>query len=351
MNHQDIEDKLQRILDKSHASENKRKFKKANKAIKFACPKCGDSSKNDSLKRAAICFDKAEPYFYCHHECGGQSIHKFFEEFGETYSDNVFDFFTGPIKVKRKLRYDPKQMALEEVSRLAMDLDRVKLTYGLESIDENHPVYSYVSKRQLTHKLDYLLYWPKAKRLVILNCLQSPCLERRWNEQGDYLHLGAKVIGFQARDLTNKASVKYLTYSLERMRADSDLVYDPKEGCEDYIKMMGGVFFSTEIDTSKQILVTEGPIDAMCLPNAMALCGSSKNITKIDENPNIHYVFDNDETGLRKAKDKMLLGKTMFNWPMLLRKIGVDNLKDINEVVMHCKMTDQEIPEFKSFIV
>ena len=145
-----IKQTLQRILITHHWNEGKQKIKESKTGLNFACPKCGDSYKDSTKKRAWILTDKAEPYFYCHHECGGSSLKAFFEEFGETWDDDAaFDFFAGPIKVKPKYNYDPKQMALSEVSRLAVPIDYIIKGFGAQRIDEKHPIWDYLVSRNI----------------------------------------------------------------------------------------------------------------------------------------------------------------------------------------------------------
>ena len=348
-----IKEPLQRILAKSHWHASKQIIKQGKNGLNFACPVCGDSTKDTTKKRAWILTDKAEPYFYCHHECGGMSLPNFFKHFGETYTaPEENDFFQTPVKLAPKYKYDPKEMALSEISKLAVPIGTIMETFGATRIDENMPGWDYLVQRNLTPYKDYFLYWPEKHRLIILNTLHEPATVRRWNESGYYFQSECDVIGFQARALGNQ-SVKYITYTLEKIRAEAGLDYRPAPGTEDYVKLLSQVFYSTHVDWESTVLITEGPLDALFLENSIALTGASKSHPKIDRNHHCQYIFDNDKTGKEKQdqKVKSYTNKMQYNWFKLCKQIGNDNIKDINDVVNHCVINNINIPKFKDYLI
>lgn len=346
-----IEEKLQEVLNKTHDHPEKCKIKKTKTGYNFACPVCGDSHTHTSKKRAHILTDKAEPYFFCHHECGAMKLHTFFEHFGiKPPVEDIFTFFDAPVKVKPKYKYDAREMALLEISRLAVPIDTVEKTFDLTRIDESMPVWDYICSRNLQDHIEYLRYWPNANRLVILNTVNPPTQVRKWNEEGYYVEYYCDVIGFQARALGDH-NVKYLTYSLEKICGESGLAYNPKPGTEDYIKSLSNTYYSTHVDWSKHVLIVEGPIDALFIENGIALTGSTKRHTGLDKNADCWYLFDNDEPGKKKQFEKKeYCNKPTFNWIGLQQTIG-GKVKDINDVVNHCKLTDQPVPNFIEYFI
>jgi len=348
-----IKETLERILTKHHFNENKHKIKETKTGFNFACPQCGDSNTDSTKKRAWILTDKAEPYFFCHHECGGSSLASFFKHFNEKYEDNgPFDFFSGPIKVKPTYNYDPKQMALSEASRLAVPIRYIIEGFGAQRIDVGHPQWDYLVSRNLQDYKDYFLYWPEKHRLIILNTLEEPSPEKKWNESGEYLEVNPVVIGFQARALGNH-SVRYITYTLEKLRAELHLDYRPKPGTEDYVKILSQVFFSTHVNWNDTVLITEGPIDALFLKNSISISGATKKYPKMDENYHCQYIFDNDTTGKQKIREKITdyPNKQVYNWNKLLRDIEATELKDINDVVNWCNINNVPVPKFKDYFI
>lgn len=354
MNRDTITQKVEQILISTHDHPKKHIIKDEKKKLTFACPVCGDSEKDMGRKRAHILFDKAEPYFYCHHECGALSLPKFFNQFGVEYKEDVFEFFQGPVTIKSKLSYDPKIMALSEISRLSVHIMDVMRAFGLQNIKPGDEAYQYLESRDLLHVAHYMAYSPKWKRIIIFNTLTEPDFEKQYGPKGERIIRSAKVVGFQARDITGKDSTKYLTYSLERIRTECGLDYKPKRGCDDYIKIMANTYYSTHINPYEPILVVEGPIDALLLPNCMALTGAAKTNWNLNKNANAQYIFDNDEAGKKKATEvwtKWPETTKIFDWIRLCKQIGNDTVKDINDVWSHCKRNGIEMPDLNKFLV
>jgi hypothetical protein len=347
-----IKEELQQILDQTHVHEKKREIKETKNSYQFSCPVCGDSTKDVSRKRAHILFDKANPYFYCHHECGGMSMEKFYSHFNMKWvEEEDFGFFTTPIKSTPKLKYDVREESLREIGRLAVPVDLLIEGFGMTRIDENHAEWQYLVSRNLQQYKDYFLYWPKNHRLVILNTIDEPELEQRWNKDGYYTVSSCRVIGFQARGLGNH-KLKYITYTLEKLRGELGLEYKVKRGCEDNVKLLSQVFYSTHIDWTQDVLITEGPLDALFLDNSISLTGATKSISKLDQNYLCQYIFDNDNTGKEKQFEKVKkFQKQGYNWVGLCKQIGCDTVKDINDVVNHCVNTNQPIPKFKEYLI
>ena len=349
-----IKSEVEKILQTAHSHPKKMEVKVEKDKFSFACPVCGDSEKDVSRKRAHILFNRSEPYFHCHHECGSMSMHKFYQHFGMQYVDDVFDFFSGPIKVKQKYTYDPKLMALTEISRLSVHIMDVMRAFGLQNIKPDDDAYKYLESRNILHLAHHMAYSPKMKRLIIFNTLAEPDYEQQPGPNGMRLLRSAKVVGFQGRDITGKQDVKYLTWSLEKIVGQCGLQWNPKRGCEDYIRLMANTYYSTHVNPHKPMLVVEGPIDALLLPNCMALTGASKTNKNLDQNPMAQYIFDNDETGKKKSTQLWTTNQQttkIFDWSSICKQYNNDKIKDINDLWSHCKQTNQEFPDVNKFFI
>ena len=266
--------------------------------------------------------------------------------------EDLGDFFQSPINVKPTYRYDPREMALTQISQLAVPVSYIEEGYGCERIDPTHKVWSYLESRNLQQYSEYFRYWPKWNRLIILNTVEAPELERRWNADGYYDEVHCSVIGFQARSLDGKTP-KYLTYTLEKICAEISMPYKPKPGTEEMIKKLSNTFFSTHVDWTSQVVITEGPLDALFIDNAIGLSGATKTNAKLDNNYLCQYLFDNDTTGRREQTNKAIkFQKAMFDWKSLLNDIECDEqLKDWNDVVNHCKKSDITLPELNKYFI
>ena len=118
--------------------------------------------------------------------------------------------------------------------------------------------------------------------------------------------------------------------------------------------MMANTYYSTMINPHEPMLVVEGPLDALLLPNCMALTGVTKTNKKLNLNPNAQYIFDNDETGKRKQTELWTdYNQTTkcFDWAGLCKQIETDDVKDINDVWSHCKRNGIEFPDLNKFFI
>lgn len=91
------------------------------------------------------------------------------------------------------------------------------------------------------------------------------------------------------------------------------------------------------IDKTKPVMITEGPIDAMFLENGIATLGikHSENIVLALSDLKCYYVYDNDKDGRKVACKSLEEEKYVFNWTRFLREMDVSiSVKDINDYVM-----------------
>jgi hypothetical protein len=354
----DIKKTLQDILDQTHSSTKKQTIKSTKDGYNFACPVCGDSDKDLDKKRAWILTKKETPYFYCHHECGGMSMSNFLKKFNLTWkqeTSDIFDDFMGPLatETKKKYKYDPKVKALEEIDRLSVNLRDVMMAFGIVSVKPDSSAYQYLESRNLTHLSHYFGYQPKWKRLIIFNTLEEPMLARRYNEEGEWLEITAKVIGFQARAI-NDNTPKYLTYTLEKIRGKCELKYNPKPGCEDYVKLLTDTYFSTQTRPHDDIFVLEGPIDALLVDNGIAITGASKVNKHLSRSDRAHYIFDNDKTGRKAQTDQYKYWSNstkIFDWQGICKLVKHDGIKDINDLHSHCQSNSIDMPNLKDYLL
>lgn len=121
------------------------------------------------------------------------------------------------------------------------------------------------------------------------------------NEQGG-------IIAAQGRSIEPGADIRYITVKTH----------------ENAPKVWG----MDRINRDETIYVTEGPFDAMFLPNSIALCGSDILDTLPKENAVI--IYDNEpwsQQTLRKLKTAIGNGHRICIWPDYLRE------KDVNQMV------------------
>jgi hypothetical protein len=116
------------------------------------------------------------------------------------------------------------------------------------------------------------------------------------------------LFGYQGRSLNPKDKLRYVTVMLE----DS----------------MPKVYGLSEIDKTKPVYVTEGPIDSHFLGNAIAMCGSDVDLSTFDYQ--FIYAFDNEPRSkqiVEKIARASQQGHKVVIWPKSIVE------KDLNDMV------------------
>jgi len=115
------------------------------------------------------------------------------------------------------------------------------------------------------------------------------------------------LFGYQGRSLNPKDKLRYVTVMLE----DS----------------MPKVYGLSEIDKTKPVYVTEGPIDSHFLGNAIAMCGSDVDLSTFDYQ--FIYAFDNEPRSkqiVEKIARASQQGHKVVIWPKSIVE------KDLNDM-------------------
>jgi hypothetical protein len=96
------------------------------------------------------------------------------------------------------------------------------------------------------------------------------------------------------------------------------------------------IFDIYNVNVYKPVIVTEGPMDAFLLPNAIATAGANKHLPV--ELP-FWYMYDADETGTKHALEKLKNSQKVFLWGKLKKELGLPYREkwDVNDVVLWCR--------------
>jgi hypothetical protein len=90
------------------------------------------------------------------------------------------------------------------------------------------------------------------------------------------------------------------------------------------------------IDKSKPVMITEGPIDAIFLENAIATLGVkfTKKVKQVLSELKCYYVFDNDGAGKKVARTFLGEGEYVFNWKKYIKDFMIESpVKDVNDLI------------------
>ena len=328
-----IYDRLQKLLLKTfNDNYQKQQIKVAYDRYQFACPFCHDSASASFKKRGNFIF-KEGPYmnsFKCFN-CGTyMPISKFFKTFSidlpNTASDYLLDHQVKDVSYVPNCHEDFKNSVFnaDEMEKYGIDIEQFKQIFNLQTIDSNakNHGYYYLVKRCQFHWKNFL-YDPKNDALVIINLIKN------------------KVISFQIRSIKEGyKGPKYITISLKAihekiMQDDVEVPHNLEE-----LSMLFNLY---NVDVAKPVLITEGPMDSLLLPNCIAALGASK---KINIGIPLYYVYDSDKAGNEHAVKALNAGAHVFMWDKIKTQYGLPERKkwDINDFFIWCNENKIQYP-------
>ena len=301
---------------------------KNEKTLNHRCPYCGDSQTNPHKARGYH-FVVEQNFVYKCHNCGKStsSVHFLKDNFPDIHREYLKEYLQekGGTKIKVKKRKMPS----------ANDFKFVPKSKPLNTTVENNLPAVCVSAWERGDARKYLqdrkIDDDIIKKLLFVQQAQSlSFLDTKYKERvlGNDSRIvfpfyaeNGELIGISGRAI-NDSPLRYLTM---RFVDDVPLIYN-----------------INNVDKSKTIYVTEGPIDSLFLPNSIAVGGSDfKKIQNLKENAIIIYDNEPRNTEIVKKIDEVIdLGFTVCIWG----DKRVEGLKDINDMIMN-GMTQNEIVE------
>lgn len=255
-------------------------FKQVGKtAYRFRCPICGDSQKSKTKTRGNV-FESngklAFKCFNCHSPLGYQGLINYVDP--SLYKEYIFERYKNkPNKIEEPI------FKKEEIKLLTDSI--IDDLVNIEELPEDHFAVEYVNSRKIPKdKLGRIYYTDKYKTWV------NSILPDKFNpERGDnprlvfpYLNKHGKVFAANARAFGDEEP----KYIITKFDNNYEVVY----GLD-------------TINWAKHILVVEGQIDSLFLPNCLAVSGSSfdnETIRRIKANCTL--VFDNEPRNKQISK-------------------------------------------------
>lgn len=235
---------------------------------KFRCPLCGDSQKSKSKRRGHFYYDsKIDSYrFKCHNcnEKSGWSFDLWLASFDTTLHDEyVFEKFQSegkrrqPLKAfvekKKELLPPLPEVKEEAVQEFKLDETMVSSMARLDTLPRDHMAVEYVLNRLIPEFYLSRMYFTHHFRDDLLSFETNPDKQRLipndarlvmpfWDNTGRIKVVQGRAFG--------EAHLRYAT--VKPIETDTK------------------VFGEERIDRNKTVLVVEGPIDSMFLPNCLA---------------------------------------------------------------------------------
>ncbi len=275
--------------------------------LNHSCPYCGDSEKNPHKARGYH-FKMKETFIYKCHNCGeSKSFGKFLKEqdnsLWKQYAVEKFykkePTFTEIVKTPKstKIFKDDPLKKVGCVSAVDSQQARDYLNHRQIPKDRWDELY-YIENSQSLDSLDY-----KYKDRVFGN--DPRLILPFYSRQG-------KLIGVSGRALNNN-KLRYLTLKFDETES---LIYGLRT-----------------VDYNKKVYVTEGPIDSLFLPNAIAVAGSDfSKLKSYVPTEQAVVVFDNERRNNELVKKMSQIiddGFTVCFWPKHIKH------KDINDMILN----------------
>lgn len=308
-----------------------RNFKKKKDYLwNYSCPVCGDSSSNKLKARGYIYRKKTDLFCKCHN-CGfncslGNLIKRVDPNLYDQYVLERYKEGANKHNAHKDIKNTTVANFLTNQSKIIPDLLEDHVLSSLKRLDklpEDHPAVKYVIQRQIPRDKWHLLYFA-AKFKTFTNSVTPKFVEPIVDEHPrmiiPFFTTAGKCFAFQARAYGTEEP-KYYTIKVDETQ---EKIY----GLE-------------RINYGKRILVVEGPIDSLFLPNALAVSGASFDTPTIRSIlTNATIVMDNEPRNkdiVKQLGNYIDLGYSVCMLPDTVMQ------KDINEMILHSGMSVNEV--------
>ena len=285
--------------------------RKSDYLFNFRCTICGDSSTKKSKARGYFYKVKNDMFMKCHN-CS-VSIHfgTFLKQTDQTlYSQYALERYAdgaAPNKAHKTPQFKFVEPVIEKKNLLDELLDR------LDTLPIDHVVIKYCQDRKIPEdKFKSLYFIDNIKKVEQI----SDAMKDRIKGEEPRLVMPLYDANLQLSGITCRALGKEeLRYITVKIKQDELLVFGRET-----------------VNVKKHIYVTEGPIDSLFLPNAIAVIGTGFNKLELLDysKDNMTVIVDNQPRNKEVCKVIENLVEKNYNvviWPQTLKE------KDINDIV------------------
>ena len=295
------------------ASEHLKKFKwKKDNLANCRCPFCGDSKKRKNIARGYF-YQKGNDFFFRCHNCGhGTNMYNFLEAINPLLAkEYAFKRFTNGENGRSNYK-KPKQEDLFVPTKKITTFEVPKNCVNVCDLDFAHPIVKYLEKRKIPDESFCYFYYAEDFSEVAKGFSSDYELKREPRLVIPFYDEEKQLIGVQGRALEADSKIRYITLK--------------KDSVE---KLWYGLW---RVNPEEPIYITEGPIDSIFLPNALAMVGAAGDM-KLPEkiaNSEVIYVFDNEKRNKQICgfmETVIEKGHKILIWPDV-------KVKDINDYVL-----------------
>lgn len=282
------------------------------------CPICGDSKKSKYKRRFYFYLYKGRYSVKCHNCQYSTSFSSFLEE---EYPDLYKSYILEKLPYKSSLKKDRfkhiKDIIPKKIILAGFDYSSLK---QFSDLSPDHLARKYVYIRKIPQSK--VLYCDNFSKFI--ESINIECYSRAYSNSKEprmiipfYRTDGLSTV-FQARAFSKKEQLRYITI---------------KEH-EDESKIYG----LNMLHKDQPVWCTEGPIDSMMIPNAIAMSGMSSALPK--DIPMLRFVFDNEPRNadiIKSMRKRLLSGYNVVIFPDRMK------FKDLNDMVVKGKMSSKRI--------
>lgn len=291
------------------------KWQRSGQVAACRCIICGDSKKDQTKTRGFFYPDEDRSCLrYKCHNCGASMKFSFFlkSNFNETYRDYCLERFRDRHKRTPKIKepvkvIEPSQEPVQEGPKKAHWI-------YVSFLEDTHPAKQYCVSRGLSEK--------HMRRIVYSDCFQRWAFDNL-GELDSIPPKGPRLI-FPFIDENGEC------YGAQgRVFTDTDKSSRFKSAMKKGSKR-GKIFGLETVNKTLPVIVVEGVIDSILLPNCIAICGGDINKEFKNLSDTVIVALDNEPRSkdtINRTEKAIDMGFRVVIWPLDSR------LKDINDMI------------------
>lgn len=293
--------------------------RKGDYTYNFRCPICGDSQTNRNKARGYIFARQGGLFYKCHNCSVSMSLGNLIKSMDPSlYKEYCLERYKSGETGRKPHKshgfvFKPVKFGSNKTENFQGILTKIS------DLPETHEAFQYLVKRKLPlNKISELYYVDDVSKLKKLApeyedkiVTHEPRIVMPFYDEKN------ELVGISCRAIRGEK----MRYLVIKIKDDLPFLYNLEN-----------------IDSKQTVYVTEGPIDSLFLPNAVAVGNSNlKYALKYIDAPVL--IYDNEPRNkeiIREMKDAIDSGASVCIWPKTIKE------KDINEMIMS-GMTQGEI--------
>lgn len=348
---------IQKILDKTHSNEHKRKINTSKSdRITFACPICGDSHKDMHKKRGHLFFNNL--YYRCYNEGCRSNFTKLCKDYNVHIDNNK------KMEIINYIDLAFHKYAKRNDDWLIDNLDKfIKLDDLIKWFNDGEgPLHSFGPIKKGSKQYNYLLSRGFNHDLIENNFYSGIKNNGKWDEP--YIvflnKLNDSVIGMQERNISSK----YKRFKIWTFKELYESIYKTDLDTIEAISYnkLSYLFNFFNINYDSDITIFEGYLDSLFMPNSIGAVGINTDFSILtNDELNIRFFFDNDNIGRKKSISWLKKGYPVFLWDKLINDLAKkyndpykykiwfhNNIKDLNDLMQKEKIHYKELYKYFS---